>query len=108
MKIETLTYSAGDTTFHGYLADPEGSGRRPGVVIVHGAPGLNDHPKRRARMIAELGYVALAVDMYGGGRTAQKPEDSMNLMAALRATFAPSPCELCHRDAGPCRCGPSK
>lgn len=84
MKIETLTYSVGETAFHGYLADPEGSGRRPGVVIVHEAPGLTDHPKRRARMIAELGYVALAVDMYGGGRTAQKPEDSMNLMAALR------------------------
>lgn len=84
MKIETLTYSAGDTTFQGYLADPEGSGRRPGVLIVHEAPGLNDHPKRRARMIAELGYVALAVDMYGGGRIAQKPEDSMNLMGALR------------------------
>ena len=84
MKIETLTYSAGDTTFNGYLADPEGSGRRPGVLIVHEAPGLNDHPKRRARMIAELGYVALAVDMYGGGRIAQKPEDSMNLMGALR------------------------
>lgn len=84
MKIETLTYSAGDTDFQGYLADPEGSGRRPGVVIVHEAPGLTEHPKRRARMLAELGYVALAVDMYGGGRTAQKPEDSMNLMAALR------------------------
>jgi dienelactone hydrolase len=84
MKIETLTYSAGETTFQGYLADPEGSGRRPGVLIVHEAPGLNDHPKRRARMIAELGYVALAVDMYGGGRIAQKPDDSMNLMGALR------------------------
>jgi dienelactone hydrolase len=48
MKIETLTYSAGETTFQGYLADPEGSGRRPGVLIVHEAPGLNDHPKRRA------------------------------------------------------------
>jgi dienelactone hydrolase len=85
MKIETLTYSAGDTTFHGYLADPEGSGRRPGVLIVHEAPGLNDHPKRRARMIAELGYVALAVDMYGGGRVAGPGgEDAMKLMGALR------------------------
>ena len=85
MKIETLTYSAGDTTFQGYLADPEGSGRRPGVLIVHEAPGLNDHPKRRARMIAELGYVALAVDMYGGGRVAGPgPDDAMKLMGALR------------------------
>lgn len=84
MKIETLTYSLGDTTFHGYLADPEGSGRRPGVLIAHEAPGLNDHPKRRARMIAELGYVALAADLYGGGRVAGKGEDAQQLMAPLR------------------------
>jgi dienelactone hydrolase len=84
MKIETLTYSDGQTTFHGYLADPEGSGRRPGVLVVHEAPGLNDHPKRRARMIAELGYVALAADIYGNGRVAQKPEESQQLMAPFR------------------------
>ena len=84
MKIETLTYSSGGTTFQGYLADPEGSGRRPGVLIAHEAPGLNDHPKRRARMIAELGYVALAADLYGNGRVAQKPEESQQLMAPLR------------------------
>src|SRR5215475_10975135 len=84
MKIETVTYSSGDTTFQGYLADPEASGHRPGVVIVHEAPGLNDHPKRRARLLAELGYVALAADLYGGGRVAQKPEDSQTMMGALR------------------------
>lgn len=84
MKIETLTYSIGETTFHGYLADPEGSGRRPGVLIAHEAPGLNEHPKRRARMIAELGYVALAADLYGGGRVAGKGEDAQQLMGPLR------------------------
>lgn len=84
MKIETLTYAADGMTFQGYLADPEGSGRRPGVLIAHEAPGLNDHPKRRARMIAELGYVALAADLYGNGRVAQKPEESQQLMGPLR------------------------
>jgi dienelactone hydrolase len=84
MKIETLSYSDGQTTFLGYLADPEGSGRRPGVIVAHEAPGLNDHPKRRARMLAELGYVALAADLYGNGRVAQKPEESQQLMAPLR------------------------
>jgi dienelactone hydrolase len=84
MKIETLSYSDGETNFLGYLADPEGSGRRPGVLIAHEAPGLNDHPKRRARMLAELGYVALAADLYGNGRVAQKPEESQQLMAPLR------------------------
>jgi dienelactone hydrolase len=84
MKIETLSYSDGETNFLGYLADPEGSGRRPGVLVVHEAPGLNDHPKRRARMLAELGYVALAADLYGNGRVAQKPEESQQLMNPLR------------------------
>jgi dienelactone hydrolase len=84
MKIEALRYSDGETEFVGYLADPEGSGKRPGVLIAHEAPGLNDHPKRRARMIAELGYVALAVDLYGGGRIAQGPEQTQQLMGALR------------------------
>jgi dienelactone hydrolase len=84
MKIETLAYSDGTTNFQGYLADPEGSGLRPGVLVVHEAPGLNDHPKRRARLLAELGYVALASDMYGDGRIAQKPDDAMKLMGALR------------------------
>jgi dienelactone hydrolase len=84
MKIETLSYSDGETNFLGYLADPEAGGKRPAVLIAHEAPGLNDHPKRRARMIAELGYVALAADLYGNGRVAQKPEESPLLMAPLR------------------------
>jgi dienelactone hydrolase len=84
MKIETLTYSAEGISFQGYLADPEGSGRRPAVLIAPEAPGLSDHPKRRARMIAELGYVALAADLYGNGRVAQKPEEAQQLMAPLR------------------------
>lgn len=84
MKIETLTYAVGGQTFQAYLADPEGSGRRPGVLIAHEAPGLTDHPKRRARMVAELGYVALAADLYGDGRVAQKPEEAQQLMAPLR------------------------
>src|SRR5262245_39187835 len=84
MKIEALKYSDGQTNFIGYLADPEASGRRPGVVVVHEAPGLGEHPKRRARMLAELGYVALAADLYGEGRVAQKPEESQARMATLK------------------------
>ncbi len=70
MKITALNYSDGHTNFVGYLADPEVGGKRPGVLIAHEAPGLNDHPKLRARMIAELGYVGFAADLYGNGRIA--------------------------------------
>ena len=84
MKIEALDYTDGETNFVGYLADPESSDPRPGIVIMHEAPGLAEHPKRRARMLADLGYVALAADLYGNGRVAQRPEESQQLMGALR------------------------
>jgi dienelactone hydrolase len=83
MKIEPLSYSDGHTNFIGYLADPQAGGKRPGVLIVHEAPGLNDHPKLRARMIAELGYVGFAADMYGNGKIAEG-EETQALMGGLR------------------------
>jgi carboxymethylenebutenolidase len=50
----------------GYLALPDGSGRHPGVVVIHEAFGLNDHIKDVTRRFAGEGYVALAVDLFGG------------------------------------------
>jgi len=76
-----IEYSVADASHQGYLAyDDEIAGRRPGVMIVHEWWGLNDYIVRRAHMIAELGYVALAVDMYGGGRIADNPEEAGKLM----------------------------
>ena len=52
----------------GYLAWADGRrGRRPGVLVVHGGAGLDDHARGRARRMAGLGYVAFACDMYGDG-----------------------------------------
>jgi dienelactone hydrolase len=84
MKTETLDYSNGETTSRGYLATPERSGKRPGIIVCHEAPGLDENPKRRARMLAELGYVALAVDMYGGGKVGVG-EEAGKLMAEVRS-----------------------
>jgi len=84
MKIDPLPYSDGQTNFIGYLADPQAGGKRPAVLIAHEAPGLNDHPKLRARMIAELGYVGLAADLYGNGRIAETGEETQALMGGLR------------------------
>ncbi|MCB1236411.1 MAG: dienelactone hydrolase family protein [Verrucomicrobiae bacterium] len=72
-----VTYRAGDTVLKGYLAyDDAISGKRPGVLVVHEWWGHNDYARDRARMLAELGYVALAVDMYGDGKTAEHPKDA--------------------------------
>ncbi len=84
MKTQIHEYSSGDKTSIGYLALPDGDGMRPGILVVHEAPGLDDHVKRRAEMLAGLGYVALAADLYGGGIVGRKPEESLALMKPLR------------------------
>lgn len=60
-------YMDGSTTLEGFLALPKSKLSAPGVLIVHDWDGLNAYEKRRAEMIADLGYVALAVDIYGKG-----------------------------------------
>ena len=88
MTTETLEYRHGDTVSRGYLARPDAAGPRPGIVIFHEAPGLNDNVKRRAGMLAALGFVALGADMYGGGTVAKDGDEAMRLMGALRADTA--------------------
>jgi len=77
LKEETVTYTAGGVTMNGYVVyDATKEGKRPGVLVVHEWWGLNDYPKMRARKLAELGYIAMAVDMYGNGKTADNPDDA--------------------------------
>lgn len=72
-----VDYKAGETTLKGYIAyDDAVKGPRPGVLVVHEWWGHNDYARKRADMLAALGYVALAVDMYGDGRTAAHPDDA--------------------------------
>lgn len=72
-----VQYSAGDTLMKGYLAyDDAIKGKRPGVLVVPEWWGVNDYGRKRARMLAEQGYVALVVDMYGQGQTASNPKDA--------------------------------
>ncbi len=85
VRTETVRYGEGDVTFEGYLAyDTDFDGKRPGVLVFHEWWGLNDYAKGRARQLAELGYVALAADMYGGGRTAADPQAAGELAKPLR------------------------
>ena len=80
-----VSYRAGDTFLKGYLAvDTAKSGPRPGILVVHEWWGHNDYARKRARMLAELGYTALAVDMYGNGKTADHPEDAGKFSGEVR------------------------
>lgn len=80
-----VTYRAGDTEMKGYLAWDDGiEGKRPGILVVHEWWGHNAYARRRAEMLAVLGYTALAVDMYGAGQTAEHPEDAGKFAGAVR------------------------
>ena len=72
-----VTYKAGDTVMKGYLAaDDAIKGKRAGVLVVPEWWGANDYARKRARMLAGEGYVALVVDMYGEGQIADNPKDA--------------------------------
>lgn len=82
---QEVSYQAGDTTMKGFLAwDDEIKGKRPGVLVVHEWWGHNAYARRRAEMLAALGYTALAVDMYGDGKTAAHPDDAGKFAGAVR------------------------
>lgn len=80
-----VEYSADGTTMVGRLALPTGSGKRPGVLIAHDGPGLNDHQRDRATRLAELGYVAFALDYHGGGRFISDPDEMLARIGELAA-----------------------
>jgi dienelactone hydrolase len=85
---KTVEYSAQGVTMKGYLANDENiRGRRPGVLVVHEWWGLNDYARMRARMLAELGYTALAVDMFGDGKQAMHPDDAGKFSSEVMKNF---------------------
>ncbi|MDP9230576.1 MAG: dienelactone hydrolase family protein, partial [Bacteroidota bacterium] len=64
-------------TMNGFVAYDENlQGKRPAILIVHEWWGLNDYPKMRARQLANMGFIAMAVDMYGNGKTVDNPTDA--------------------------------
>jgi dienelactone hydrolase len=65
MELEPLAYEAEGRSFAGWLADGAGGGKAPGVLVVHEGGGLTGHTKERARMLAQAGYVAYAMDLFG-------------------------------------------
>ena len=86
IQTETIDYQDGDTTLTGYLVyDDAIEGKRPGVLVVHEWWGLNDYAKKRAEMLAELGYVAFAADMYGDDRVTEHAEEASGWMKQITA-----------------------
>ncbi|MEQ1859086.1 MAG: dienelactone hydrolase family protein [Chthoniobacteraceae bacterium] len=76
IKTETVEYKDGDTVLEGFIAyDDSNTKLRPGVLVIHDWTGLQDYAKRRTAMVAELGYVAFAADVYGKGVRPTDPKE---------------------------------
>jgi dienelactone hydrolase len=60
-------YEVDGLSMIGRMAVPDGAGKRPGILVAHEGPGLDDHQRDRAAVFAEMGYVAFALDYQGGG-----------------------------------------
>lgn len=86
MITQDIEYQQGTTTLQGYLAyDDAFPGKRPGVLVAHQWMGLSDYEKRRARMLAEMGYVAFALDIYGQGVRPQNRTEAAAQAGKYRA-----------------------
>ncbi|MEA3028823.1 MAG: hypothetical protein QOG13_148 [Sphingomonadales bacterium] len=65
MDLQPISYQAGGRAFTGFLADGSGARPAPAVLVIHEGGGLTGHAKERAAMLAELGHVAFAMDLFG-------------------------------------------
>jgi dienelactone hydrolase len=87
VRLETthINYRDGEARLNGFLAvDADRAGTRPGVLVVHGGAGVDDHARGRARRFAEAGFAAFTCDMYGEGVTGNR-ERIMRQIGELRA-----------------------
>ncbi|MBE7436816.1 MAG: dienelactone hydrolase family protein [Spirochaetales bacterium] len=72
-------YTSSGEQFQGYLAYPANLKKNkkiPGILVIHEWWGHNEYVRHRARKLAELGYAALAIDMYGSGKLATHPAEA--------------------------------
>lgn len=77
-----ISYDLDGTTYVGYLALPAGDGQAPGILVCHEGPGISDNTYTKADRLAELGFVAFALDYHGGGKMVPL-EDMMTALMAL-------------------------
>ncbi len=80
LKEEMVSYKLDSSTRNNFVVYDENiEGKRPMVLVVHEWWGLNEYAKMRARELAKLGYIAMAVDMYGDGKMGDDPTAALNL-----------------------------
>ncbi len=86
LKTEVVEYKHGDVLLEGYMAyDDSIQGKRPGVIVVHEWMGHNPYVRMRAERLAQMGYVAFAIDMYGKGVRARDAKEAAALADIYRS-----------------------
>jgi dienelactone hydrolase len=84
MQQQELTYTATDVTAKGFVCYPtEEKKPHPGVLVVHDWTGRNQFACDKARLLAEMGYIGFAVDMYGDARCGKSNDEKSQLMTPL-------------------------
>ncbi|MCR4347561.1 MAG: dienelactone hydrolase family protein [Sulfuricaulis sp.] len=85
IKGVPVEYKSNGTVHNGYLVyDDAIMAKRPGVLVIHEWWGHDEHARNSARKLAEAGYVALALDMYGDGKQAHHPDDAGKFSGEVR------------------------
>ena len=88
IRSEVINYQIAGQPFQGYLSyDDSISDKRPGILVVHEWWGHNAYARKRADMLAAMGYTAFALDMYGTGKLAEHPDDAQKFMQATLANM---------------------
>lgn len=86
MTGRPLAYAADGLEFQGFYDAPEGASGLAGILVLPEAPGVGAHVKRRVEALAQAGYAALGVDLYGQGRLAASPDEARSWAFGLKGT----------------------
>lgn len=90
LKSQMVDYKDGDVALQGYLAfDTKFKGPRPAVLVVHEWMGLDAYAKKRADMLASLGYIAFAADIYGKGVFPKSMDEAAKISGDWKVNPAP-------------------
>jgi dienelactone hydrolase len=85
VQLEAVDYEVGGAPFQGFVAyDDANTDAKPGVLVVHEWWGITDHPKESAKKLAEMGYVAFVVDMYGKDKVTEDPGQASEWAGAMK------------------------
>lgn len=77
IKEEAVSYAVAGKNYNGFVFyNSNNMGKRPAVLVIPEWWGMTDYPKMRAKQLAELGYIAMAVDMYGDAKIAANPQEA--------------------------------